>query len=291
MNLAHKHEPPQAEVVQFPKQERQPMSNKDEGYTRLPNILIDSEIMANLSDKAFKCLVFIVRQTMGFGRKSHQISISQFQKYCGLKKRDTAMSAIRELEECFLITVERKTGCLNEYSLTLNQYQEKAPVPKKGSTAKRDGGSTAKRDGGSTAKRDGGSTAKRDTNKENFKETLKENFKESESANSPEAILQIWKPNTKALNDWLRRSGEMALTENLIEQVLLEFNPYYESKYRMGLLSENQMYSNFVKWVKRGVNFNSSKSAPKPNSRNVNDVWGEPKQYAPASDIDTEGYL
>ncbi|ENV46228.1 hypothetical protein F954_02802, partial [Acinetobacter brisouii ANC 4119] len=130
------------------------------------------------------------------------------------------------------------------------------------------------------------------TKKESIqKENSKENFKESESANSPESILQIWQPNTNDLNAWLRRSGEMALTENLIEQVLLEFNPYYESKYRMGLLSENQMYSNFVKWVKRGVNFNSSKSAPKPNSRNVNDVWGEPKQYAPASDIDTEGYL
>jgi len=112
--------------------------------------------------------LFILRQTIGFGRDSHTISITQFQKYCGLKKRDTAISAIQELEACSLIKVVRKTGCLNEFSLTLNQYHQKGLVPSKGT-------STTAKDYTSTLKGDGTSTAKQDAIKENIKETPKEN--------------------------------------------------------------------------------------------------------------------
>lgn len=167
-NLAQEQLQPQGLVVPFPKKERFKMTGIDEGYTRLPNLLIDSEIMADLSDKAFKCLLFILRQTIGFGRDSHTISITQFQKYCGLKKRDTAISAIQELEACSLVKVVRKTGCLNEYSLTLNQYHQKGLVPSKGT-------STTAKDCTSTLKGDGTSTAKQDAIKENIKETPKEN--------------------------------------------------------------------------------------------------------------------
>lgn len=149
--------------------ERQIMSKKEEGYTRTPNALIDDQIMAQLKDKAFKCLMFIVRQTIGFDRTSHTIAITQFQKYCGIKKRDTVMSSISELEDAKLISVVRKTGCLNEYFLTLNQYQQTGLVPIMGSTVEQDGTSTINGDGTSTVKRD------------TIKETLKENIKESSS--------------------------------------------------------------------------------------------------------------
>lgn len=98
-NLAHEPPIPQGQVVHFPKNERKAMSNKEERYTKMPNMLIDSEIMAQLNDKAFKCLMFVMRQTVGFDRVSHPIAITQFQKYCGIKKRDTVMSCIRDLEQ------------------------------------------------------------------------------------------------------------------------------------------------------------------------------------------------
>ncbi|WP_252509918.1 replication protein, partial [Acinetobacter lwoffii] len=123
------------------------MSNKEERYTKMPNGLIDGQIMAQLNDKAFKCLMFVMRQTIGFDRASHPIAITQFQKYCGIKKRDTVMSCIRDLEELGLIKVERTTGCLNEYLFTPDQYREKGLVPNEGSTLKGDGTSTTKRDG------------------------------------------------------------------------------------------------------------------------------------------------
>lgn len=147
-------------------------------YTKMPNTIIDDCVMAGISDKAFKCLMFIMRQTVGFNRTSHTIAITQFQKYCGIKKRDTVMAAIRELEQCKLITVERKTGCLNEYFLTLNQYHQTGLVPLEGSTTKRDGTSTAKGDYTSPVERG------------TIKETLKENFKESSSEGKPQFKVQ-----------------------------------------------------------------------------------------------------
>jgi hypothetical protein len=48
-------------------------------------MLIDDLVMAQLSDKAFKCLMFIIRQTVDFDRDSDNISITQFQNICGIK--------------------------------------------------------------------------------------------------------------------------------------------------------------------------------------------------------------
>lgn len=275
MNLAYKHDSPQGEVIEFPKQERQDMSKKDEGYTKTPNSLIDDQIMAQLNDKAFKCLMFIVRQTIGFDRDAHAISITQFQKYCGIKKRDTVIACIKELEDCNLIQVDRKTGRLNQFKVTIDQYRQTGLVPSKGSTTKRDGTSTVKGDGTSTAKRDCTSPIERDT----IKETFKENFKENVCSENPvDAVLKLWTPKLDSLNAWLQRSGIAKMTQSEVDGWLLEINGYYSTKLEAGLLTDTQMYTNFVKWIKR--NFSSRKSAQPQTSRNVNDAWANnPVQY------------
>lgn len=251
-NLAYEPPLPQGQVVHFPKNERKAMSNKEERYTKMPNTLIDSQIMAQLNDKAFKCLMFVMRQTIGFDRASHPIAITQFQKYCGIKKRDTVMSCIRDLEELGLIKVERTTGCLSEYQFTPDQYREKGLVPNEGSTLKGDGTSTTKRDGTSTAKGDGTSTVERDPIKETLKETFKENFKERNAQeNSVDQVLNLWTPDLHSLNSWLQRSGLPKITQDQAEEILLEINPHYKNKIITGGVDDTQMYSNFVKWVKR----------------------------------------
>ncbi|MDG9779495.1 replication protein [Acinetobacter baumannii] len=275
-NLAQEPPIPQGELVHFPKKERQDMSKKDEGYTKTPNSLIDDQIMAQLNDKAFKCLMFIVRQTIGFDRDAHEISITQFQKYCGIKKRDTVIACIKELEDCNLIQVDRKTGRLNQFKVTIDQYRQTGLVPSKGSTTKRDGTSTMKGDGTSTAKRDYTSPVQRDTIKETFKENIKENFKENVCSENPvDAVLKLWTPNLDSLNAWLQRSGIAKMTQSEVDGWLLEINGYYSTKLEAGLLTDTQMYTNFVKWIKR--NFSIRKPAPKAqekiDSRNVNAAW------------------
>ena len=150
-------------------------------YTKMPNTIIDDCIMAGISDKAFKCLMFIMRQTVGFNRASHTIATTQFQKYCGIKKEETVVKAVRELEQCKLITVERKTGHLNSYTLTINQYHETVLPPSKGATPTK-GGYTTPTKGGYTTPTKGGS----------IKENFKENFKES-SSNSEKPFFEAQK--------------------------------------------------------------------------------------------------
>lgn len=284
-NLAHEPPIPQGQVVHFPKNERKAMSNKEERYTKMPNGLIDGQIMAQLNDKAFKCLMFVMRQTIGFDRASHPIAITQFQKYCGIKKRDTVMSCIRDLEELGLIKVERTTGCLSEYQFTPDQYREKGLVPNEGSTLKGDGTSTTKRDGTSTTKRDetsttkrdGTSTTKRDPIKETLKETFKENFKEKNTQeNSVDQVLKLWTPDLHSLNSWLQRSGETPMTQELVNQILLEVNAHYEPRLNAGQITDTQMYSNFVKWIKRKYTQKTYQSSEKQNSNlDVNTAWAD----------------
>ncbi|HEO1785459.1 TPA: replication protein [Acinetobacter baumannii] len=264
MNLAHKHDSPQGDVIPFPKQERQDMSKKEEGYTRLPNSLIDEQIMAQLSDKAFKCLMLIIRQTSGFNRNSDKIATTQFQEACGIKKTDKVYASIKELEQKSLIKVERKTGGLNTYYLLENQSQNKV-LPENGTTPKNGEGTTPKNGEGTTPK-----------NGDTTKENIKENFKENTCSENPvDTVLKLWTPNLDALNAWLQRSGIAKMTQSEVDGWLLEINGYYSTKLEAGLLTDTQMYTNFVKWIKR--NFSSRKAAPKAqeqiDSRNVNAAW------------------
>lgn len=232
-NLAHEPPIPQGQVVHFPKNERKAMSNKEERYTKMPNMLIDSEIMAQLNDKAFKCLMFVMRQTVGFDRVSHPIAITQFQKYCGIKKRDTVMSCIRDLEQLGLIKVERATGCLNEYAFTPDQYREKGLVPNEGSTFKGDGTSTVERG----------------TIKETLKETFKENFKERNTREN--AVDQVWNPNTETLSSILKttkhshRVSEILSLEDF-QFHLGNFNTHHEKNFQ---LTDNQKHRKFAQWI------------------------------------------
>ncbi|HCG3427926.1 TPA: replication protein [Acinetobacter baumannii] len=267
MNLAHKHDSPQGDVIPFPKQERQDMSKKEEGYTRLPNSLIDEQIMAQLSDKAFKCLMLIIRQTSGFNRNSDKIATTQFQEACGIKKTDKVYASIKELEQKSLIKVERKTGGLNTYYLLENQSQNKV-LPENGTTPKNGEGTTPKNGEGTTPK-----------NGDTTKENIKENFKENTCSENPvDTVLKLWTPNLDALNAWLQRSGIAKMTQSEVDGWLLEINGYYSTKLEAGLLTDTQMYTNFVKWIKR--NFSSRKPAQPQTSRNVNDAWANnPVQY------------
>lgn len=102
------------------------------------------------------------------------------------------------------------------------------------------------------------------TNTENTYREYTENTSESEAVekpyekqnpspeeNSVEHTLKIWTPNFDSLNSWLQRSGLPKITQAQAEEILLELNPHYENKIRTGTVSDTQMYSNFVKWVKR----------------------------------------
>ncbi|WP_374663884.1 DNA-binding protein [Acinetobacter sp.] len=104
----------------------------------------------------------------------------------------------------------------------------------------------------------------RPTNTENTYREYTENTSESVSPENPvvpetqnpeenliERALKIWTPKLNELNSWLQRSGLPKITQAQAEEILLEVNPHYENKIHTGAVTDSQMYSNFVKWVKR----------------------------------------
>ena len=82
-------------------------------------------------------------------------------------------------------------------------------------------------------------------------ENPSENQNPSPEQNSVEHTLKIWTPNLDSLNSWLQRSGLPKISQGQSDEILLEINPHYENKIRTGVVTDTQMYSNFVKWVKR----------------------------------------
>ncbi len=100
----------------------------EDNYTKKPNVVID-EIMRNVSPNAYKCLDVIIRCTHGYQRESYPIASSVFQEITGIKRRETIIDAIRELEQLKIISVDRSTH-VNTFSLTLSMYGKTVHVLK-----------------------------------------------------------------------------------------------------------------------------------------------------------------
>ena len=253
------------------KLERQAMSKKEERYTKMPNALIDDQIMAQLNDKAFKCYMFILRQTVGFNRSKTSIATDTFKKYCGIKRDETVYARIRELEQLKLISVTRTTGTTNQITILPNPSQTTVVLTNDTSTVEPHGGSTVEPHGGSTVE------------PYPIKENIKENIKESANAkNSPDEILNLWTPDLHSLNSWLQRSGLPKITQDQAEEILLEINPHYENKIITGAVGDAQMYSNFVKWIKRDSGLTEKlmqqanpQNQPAPNPQNFQADMGD----------------
>lgn len=98
----------------------------EDNYTKKPNVVFD-EIMRNVSPNAYKCLDVIIRCTHGYQRESYPIASSVFQEITGIKRRETVIDAIRELEQLKIISVDRSTH-INTFFLTLSLYEKSVHV-------------------------------------------------------------------------------------------------------------------------------------------------------------------
>lgn len=119
-NLAHKHEPPQAELVQFPRQERQVMSQKAEGYTPLPNYLVDERYIAELPGEAVKLLVILNRHIVGHKATEKPFTTTLAMDLAGFKDERTAAKHLKTLVEWNLVSVKKARGKASLYSLNFD---------------------------------------------------------------------------------------------------------------------------------------------------------------------------
>ena len=139
------------------------------GYTKKPNFIIDSGLMAELNGNEYKVLDFLMRMAYGFGSNTCCVSGSLIRKKTGISKEETFSRAVRKLEQLKLISVARGTGTTNVYTLTLNHHRQTVVPPINGSTP--DNGGYTTPDNGDKTTPDHGGTVK-DIFKENIKESI-----------------------------------------------------------------------------------------------------------------------
>ena len=116
---------------------------------QIANSVID-EYLSQMSGNALKCYILIVRKTRGWQKTHDSLSISQIQKFTGIRKEETVQKAINELVDLGLIGKQSRIGLPNEYFLISDPKKGVTPPPKMG------GGPPPKMGGGPPPKMGGG---------------------------------------------------------------------------------------------------------------------------------------
>ncbi|HCQ9930448.1 TPA: hypothetical protein OMR12_001820 [Acinetobacter baumannii] len=276
MNLAHKREEGNM-ITLHPstakKKERQAMSEKfTHGYVQSSQ-LYRKEVYPFLSDAARHVYFELENRLNGYQKESDFVSYSQLQGNSEIEggrivARASVAKGLKELIELGVISVIDKSKNGNKYkihevSLLGQKYTKKTSSPNRlVHVVDRSGSPTEPK-------------LVHVVDTQNKERNFKENTHIVPAENPVDAVLKLWTPNLDALNAWLQRSGIAKMTQSEVDGWLLEINGYYSTKIEAGLLTDTQMYTNFVKWIKR--NFSSRKAAPKAqdpiDSRNVNAAW------------------
>jgi len=96
------------------------MAKKELNYTQIPNIILDD---THLNVYEFRIIMHIARQTIGYGKKSDGISLSQFHKATGISvaKVHATITILKEKKHIKVTQQTAKHGgkSYNRYSLTL----------------------------------------------------------------------------------------------------------------------------------------------------------------------------
>ena len=211
------------------------------GYTKKPNFIIDSGLMAELNGNEYKVLDFLMRMAYGFGSNTCCVSGSLIRKKTGISKEETFSRAVRKLEQLKLISVARGTGTTNVYTLTLNHHRQTVVPPINGSTP--DNGGYTTPDNGDKTTPDHGGTVK-DIFKENFKEKI---FVQNAQVQAKQDQVLV---EQKLESDRLEK-----------QKAEQEAKANFEAKAKAKAESENQLLKNFELFWSAYPNKKSKKTA------------------------------
>ncbi|WP_000501090.1 hypothetical protein [Acinetobacter baumannii] len=238
----------QAEIIPISKG-RDKMTDKfEKGYV-MSSRLYRSDVRPFLSDAARNMYAELEDRINGFKDKTTDfVSYSQLQggKLEGSKKLSTTTvrKGLKELTDLGVVTVvssDSRKG--NEYRI--NEVSLVEHFKNCNTTLESKALQKVKREHFTN---ESASTLETKDTIELYKNIYRE---ESTQENPVDEVLNIWKPDLQQLNSWMQRSGLPKINQAQVEELLLEINPHYENKIITGAVTSTQMYSNFVKWVKR----------------------------------------
>lgn len=238
----------QAEIIPISKG-RDKMTDKfEKGYV-MSSRLYRSDVRPFLSDAARNVYAELEDRINGFKDKTTDfVSYSQLQggKLEGSKKLSTTTvrKGLKELTDLGVVTVvssDSRKG--NEYRI--NEVSLVEHFKNCNTTLESKALQKVKREHFTN---ESASTLETKDTIELYKNIYRE---ESTQENPVDEVLNIWKPDLQQLNSWMQRSGLPKISQPQVDELLLEINPHYENKIITGAVTSTQMYSNFVKWVKR----------------------------------------
>ena len=153
---------------------------KENGYVPIANEIIEALARIKFTDEERRCLLCVIRKTYGFNKKSDQISLTQFQEFTGLSRRQV-VRALNSLGTRAVLARDRgDTSRITSYVFEKNYEKWKA----------RDAGDTRPRD------KSGKLLGTRATHtKDNYKRHIKDTLVLSAQKTPPN-------PSVKIFIDW-----------------------------------------------------------------------------------------
>ncbi len=157
----------------------------ENGYTRIANELLEALCRLKISGNEMRILLFIIRKTYGYSRKSAQISLSEIAKATGIKSNHVS-EILRGLVEKRVIEIERSAsqGVVPQTISVVKDYQIWEQFPKIG-TVPKNRNSTIPENGNSSVPEFGNSSVPENGNPYLYKRKYKENIKERGKESAP----------------------------------------------------------------------------------------------------------
>ncbi|MDI9705367.1 hypothetical protein QM277_19080 [Acinetobacter baumannii] len=269
----------QAEIIPISKGKGNMTDKFEEGHVR-SSWQYRRDVYPFISDAARHVYFMLESYISGFNKESDYVSYSQLQEEKRHKdnpkaRKSSSKTVSKGLEELIslgvisIISTHPKLGNqykINEVSLS-DHFTKESTSP-----------STALY----LVKHDHFTKESTSTlpSKDTIDNTYRNNYRESDAQqNQVEEVLNIWKPDLQQLNSWMQRSGLPKINQAQVEELLLEINPHYENKIITGAVTSTQMYSNFVKWVKRDFKLVEKlfKQAEQNNAQNCQADMAKPE--------------
>lgn len=98
------------------------MNTAKDGFIRFPHKLYDAILRQRLSISQEKALLYIIRKTVGFNKRSDRISISRMASVTGFERR-TMINAVHDLEKMGIIRLGQiRPGKATEMELLTPDY-------------------------------------------------------------------------------------------------------------------------------------------------------------------------
>lgn len=241
----------QAEIIPISKGKSNMTDKFEEGHVR-SSWQYRRDVYPFLSDAARHVYFMLEGYINGFNKESDYVSYSQLQEEKRHKdnpkaRKSSSKTVSKGLDELISLGV---ISVISTHPKLGNQYKINEVSLADHFTTESTSPSTALY----LVKHDHFTTESTSTlpSKDTIDNTYRNIYRESDAQQNPvDEVLKIWQPDLHSLNSWLQRSGLPKITQDQAEEILLEINPHYESKIHTGAVTTTQMYSNFVKWVKR----------------------------------------